>query len=209
MAKAGKPRKISPAVWAICVRELEAGTTYERLQAELLADGIDVSISLLAKYRAEDRRKLRVGAPESTSPVLERLQARAAARGAPQASDETDAAPRALPDFSGDLLEVLRSQLRDAAERTERARKLGDSTVAAREAKNMAELTRQLQQAERNRKDSRDVLTYTRADAEQAMQTVRAKVVSIVKRPLMCAGCARELAAALAGVDLTPPPAAS
>ncbi len=206
MAKPGKPRKIPPHLWRLIAADLDAGATYEQVQRELAAAAppIEISISMLQKYRQEDRRKLRGGGPEpepDASGVLDRLNARASMRKGAPADDASPAAP--MPDGT-DLGELLRRQLKDSAERAERARQLGDSVVAAREAKNMAELSRQLASYNRDKASSRDVLTFTRAEIDGGMRSVREKVRAIVQRPLQCAGCALELTAAMTGVDLTP-----
>lgn len=207
MARPGKPRKLPEAVWALVSKELSAGMTYEQAQAELLLDGYDVSIPTLARYRAEDNRRLRaagkVPPPIAEQPALERLKARAAGRLEPPAGAPVDEAEPA----SVDVETMLRRQLRDATARAERARSLGDAVVAAREAKVCAELTNQLARAQRDARGSRDTLSFSRANIEQTRRGVLEKVAAIVQRPLMCAGCARSLAAALAGVSLEPPAA--
>lgn len=205
MANPGKPRKIPAHLWPLVAAELDAGATYERVQQELAAANppIEISISMLQKYRAEDRRKLGRPPEPDTGGALERLNARARARTA-GAGDDTTPPAEPMPDGT-DLEALLRRQLKDSAERAERARRLGDSVVAAREAKNMAELSAQLGRAQKNKAALKDVLTFTRAELEGGMRSVREKVAAIVQRPLQCAGCARELAAALTGVDLTPP----
>lgn len=204
MANPGKPRKIPAHLWPLVAAELDAGATYERVQQELAAANppIEISISMLQKYRAEDRRKLGRPPEPDTGGALERLNARARARTA--GADDTTPPAEPMPDGT-DLEALLRRQLKDSAERAERARRLGDSVVAAREAKNMAELSAQLGRAQKNKAALKDVLTFTRAELEGGMRSVREKVAAIVQRPLQCAGCARELAAALTGVDLTPP----
>ncbi len=214
MAKPGKPRKIGPPLWTLIAAELDAGATYEHVQRELAVANppIEISIAMLQKYRAEDRRKLRGGKPDvepDQNGVLAHLNARASMRRGGETPLEEPAPAEPMPDGT-DLGELLRRQLKDSAERAERARRLGDSVVAAREAKNMAELSRQLAAYNRDKASSRDVLTFSRADLEAGMRSVREKVFAVQLRTasqggLMCAGCARELAAALTGVDLTPP----
>lgn len=205
MAKPGKPRKIPAHLWPLVAAELDAGATYERVQQELASANppIEISISMLQKYRYEDRKKLGRVPELDTGGALERLNARAQARTAGTGDDTTPAA-EPMPDGS-DPEALIRRLVQDSSASAERARRLGDSVVAAREAKNLTVLSAQLAAAQRNKAASRDVLTFTRAELEQGMRSVREKVAAIVQRPLQCAGCARELAAALTGVDLSPP----
>ncbi len=206
MASHGKPRIIGPQMWRLVAAELDAGSTYEQVQAELARANppITISIHTLHRYRAEDNRKARAGKlPEDHSSTLERLQARVDARRG--CSPSPDAAPAAPMPDGADLEVLLQRLIQDAGERLERARSLGDARTAASESKNLAELTSQLGRAQKSKASLRDVLTFTRAGIEGGMRSVREKVAAIVQRPLMCAGCARELAAALTGVDLSPP----
>lgn len=206
MARAGKPRILPPQIWALVAKELDAGSTYEQVHAELLEDGYEISVSTLTRYRREDAKRLRAQGkgpqPVPVDATLDRLRKRAATR------DEPATSAQPLPE-GAQLEPLLRRLLTDTSERLERARALGDGVVAAREAKGMAELTAQLARAQKESAASRDVMTFSRADIEQGMRTVREKVGAIVLRQaaqggLMCAGCARQLAAALTGVSLEP-----
>ena len=130
------------------------------------------------------------------------LAADAAAREAP-----AGAAPPPAPAPPSAPVDVAPPPPRNALEATQRqmarldaladsASAAGHHEAAVSATRNSALLAPVLARLEKGREDDRDHVRYSRAEIAEALAGLRARVASLLDRPLLCADCGRKLSVA-------------
>lgn len=179
--------------------DLDAGRTYEQVQKDLEAAGISVTISTLKSYRAKARAEARRAAPtaalEHESAATERLRERREQR---RNDAETRTPP---PDLDGmSVIDLVRTQLKDALGRAHQAFVTGDTAVAARYSKQATELSTTLARLEKASNENKDAIVISPAELADAEHKLRDRVRAILERPLLCAHCSRLVSLDFGGV---------
>lgn len=110
-------------------------------------------------------------------------------------------APPSAVDASAPAIDQVRALMADARAQLDAATAIGDSITAQRCTRNSAALASVLARLERIEHADSDVLRISRAQIDEAIAGVYARVEAMLDRPLVCAKCSRELSVEIAGVD--------
>lgn len=131
------------------------------------------------------------GPPAQHAPGAPAISARAAALAERMRGPEPDDEPDDEPE--GDTLATLRSMLRRTLRLARESQAVGNHTAAQRAMRDAGGLTNTIARLERAAAQESDVLRISRAQIDEAIAGVYARVETMLHRPLHCAKCAREL----------------
>lgn len=165
----GRPSKREGVKAAVIELHAQGGTTRE------IARAVGVSHMTVARYIRDADVKPTIAA-----------RAAALAASAPESGAPDDGLPHEPP-------EMIRRQIAEARKRSAAAERAGDYKSATQNATLEADLTNTLLRAERGKADDADVLRISRREIDETMAQVRARIKSIVDRPLLCEHCSRQL----------------
>lgn len=119
---------------------------------------------------------------------------------APESPPET-IPPPPLDVSSVGILETMQRMLENNLRVAENAKDDGNHTVAQRALRDAANLSNQIMRHEKEQRDAGDDLRISRSEIDDARDRVRELIKTLASRPLLCAGCARELSIEWSGLD--------
>jgi hypothetical protein len=182
------------------IEELDRGRTYEQVQTDLRAAGVEIALSTLKAYRAKARARARKAAPHAEEERAASETARMLAQREERRNDtaETRTPPPNLEGLS--VADLVRTQLKDALARAHQAFATGDTAVAARYSKQATELSTTLARLEKAENENKDSIVITPTELADAEHKLRERIRAVLERPLLCAHCSRQVSLDFGGV---------
>ncbi len=111
----------------------------------------------------------------------------------PETAPDATPEPEPEPVLIGDTLDLMRGMLASTITQSRAAEKDGNHTAAQRAMANATALTNTIARLEKNKEDNADELRIPRAAIDDSRELVRARLMALAERPMLCADCGKKL----------------
>ncbi len=113
---------------------------------------------------------------------------------APDPDPDPDSEPETpVPALTGDTLDLMRGMLASTLAQSKAAERDGNYTAAQRAMAVATALTNTIARLEKNKADTADELRIPRSEIDEAREMVRARLMALAERPILCADCGKKL----------------